>query len=131
LATLVALAEELIPGEADAETRSSVLRQSLKELDYELLVADADGKIIGFIDRWIISDFVHGGKLAYIQNLYVSPNYRRKGIGSRLLQETVKRAKDKGVIEIHVSTEFDNKGAIEFYRKQGFPEEHLQFEKEL
>ena len=93
---MVALAEEFIPDEADAERRSSVLRQALKELDYELLVADADGKTIGFIDRWIINDFVHGGKLAYIQNLYVSPNYRRKGIGSRLLQETVKRAKDKG-----------------------------------
>ncbi|MDH5440727.1 MAG: GNAT family N-acetyltransferase [Candidatus Bathyarchaeota archaeon] len=127
----MALAEEFIPSEADAERRSSVLRQSLKELDYELLVADANGKVIGFIDQWIINDFVHGGKLAYIQNLYVSRNYRMKGIGGRLLQEMVKRAKDEAVIEIHVSTEFDNKGAIEFYRKQGFPKEHLQFEKEL
>jgi ribosomal protein S18 acetylase RimI-like enzyme len=131
LAALAALAVELLPGEAEAETRLSVLGQSLMDPNYVLLVADADGKIIGFIDHWVINDFVHGGKLGCIQNLYVSPEYRRKGVGSTLLKEMIKRAKANGVLEIHVSTEFDNKDAIEFYRKQGFPEEHLQLEMEL
>jgi len=99
--------------------------------NYALLLADAEGKIIGFIDHWVIDDFVYGGKLGYIQNLYVSPEYRRKSVGSSLLKEMMKRAKANGVVEIHVSTEFDNKGAIEFYRKQGFSEEHLQLEMEL
>ena len=131
LAALAALADELVPGEAEGETRLGVLRQSLMHPNYALLVADTDGKIIGFIDHWVINDFVHGGKLGYIQNLYVSPEYRRKGVGSSLLKEIIKRAKANGVSEIHVSTEFDNKGATEFYGKQGFPERHLQLEMEL
>jgi len=131
LAALAALADEFLPGEAEAETRLGVLRQSLIDPNYALLVADADGRIIGFIDHWVINDFVHGGKLGYIQNLYVSPEYRRKGVGSSLLKEMIERAKANRVLEIHVSTEFDNRGAIEFYRKQGCPEEHLQLGMEL
>ena len=131
LPALIALADELAPGEADAEKRVNVLMQSLRDPDYDLLVADVEGEIVGFIDHWVIHDFVHGAKMGYVQNLYVAPNYRRRGVGSRLLQEIIERAKAKGVLEVHVSTEFENKPAIELYKKQGFLREYLQLEMEL
>ena len=131
LNTVAALANEFLLDEADAETRLRVLRQSLNQADYELLVADLDKEIVGVVDGWIVDDFVHGGKLGHIQNLYVSPRYRRRGIGSRLIREIIDRAKAKGVLEIHVSARFDNKSAIALYKKQGFSQGNLQLEMEL
>ena len=128
---LVKLAEEFIPGEADAKKRIVVLNQALKNPNYELLVAELEGEIVGFIDQWIIQDFTHGAKLSYIHSLYVSSKHRRKGIASRLLQETMKNARDRKVSEIHITTRFDNKPAISLYRKQGLLREHLELEKEF
>jgi aminoglycoside 3-N-acetyltransferase I len=128
---LVKLAEEFIPGEADAKKRIVVLNQALKNPNYELLVAELEGEIVGFIDQWIIQDFTHGAKLSYIHSLYVSSKHRRKGIASRLLQETIRSAKDRKVSEIHITTRFDNKPAISLYKKHGLVREHLELEREF
>ena len=125
------LAEEFMPQEATGEKRKEILRHILKNPDYELLVVELDGKIAGFIDQWIIHDFAHGAKLSYIQNLYVTSKHRRKGVGSRLLGEIMKSAKKKGVLEIHVVTEFGNRSAINLYRKYGLVRQSLQLEREL
>jgi ribosomal protein S18 acetylase RimI-like enzyme len=129
--TLVFLAEEFIPGETDDEKRIEVLKRALTNPDYELLVAEIEARIVGFIDQWIIYDFTHGAKLSYIHNLYVSSKHRRKGVASVLLQEVIKNARNMGVAEIHVTTRFDNKLAINLYKKHGLVKEHLQLEKEF
>jgi len=125
------LAEEFMPQEATGEKRKEILRHILKNPDYELLVAELDGKIAGFIDQWIIHDFAHGAKLSYIQNLYITSKHRKKGVGSRLLEEIIRSAENKGVLEIHVVTEFENEAAINLYRKHGLVEESLQLEREF
>jgi len=128
---LAFLAEEFMPGETTVEKRVNTLMQALKNQNYQLLLAEMDGEIVGFVDQRIIHDFVHGGKLSYIQNLYVTPRHRKKGIGGQLLQEIIKKAKEKGVLEIHVVTEFENKPAINLYKKYGLTKESLQLEMEF
>ena len=129
--SLVILAEEFMPREADKEKRVTILKQALRNPDYEMLVAELEGEIVGFIDQWVIHDFTHGAKHSYIHNLYVSSKHRRRGIASELLQEAMKKAENLGVSEIHVTTRFDNKSAINLYRKYGLVKEHLQLEKEF
>lgn len=131
LQSLVILAEEFIPGEADNRKRIAVLKQALRNPNYELLVAELEEEIVGFIDQWIIHDFTHGAKLSHIHSLYVSSEHRRKGVASSLLQEAMKNARNMEVSEIHITTRFDNKPAINLYRKHGLVKEHLQLEKEF
>jgi ribosomal protein S18 acetylase RimI-like enzyme len=128
---LMSLAEEFMHGTATYEERLSILENALRDPDYELWTTKVNGEIVGFIDLWIIHDFCHGGKLSYIQNLYVTPKYRRLGIGSQLLQKIIERAKERGALEIHVVTKFDNKRAIQLYKKHGLTKESLQLEKEF
>lgn len=125
------LAEEFIPEEASREERIEILGETLKRRDYELLVAELNGEIVGFVDQWIILDFAHGARLSYIQNLYVSPSHRRKGIGSKLVEEIISSAEDRGVLEIHVVTGFKNKPAIDLYKKHGLVKECLQLERKF
>jgi len=132
LSVLLMLAEEFMSEvEATREERMEILRKALRNADYELVVAELDGETVGFIDQWIIHDFAHGAKLSYIQNLYITAKHRRKGIGSLLLEEIIRSAENKGVLEAHVVTEFENKAAIKLYRKHGFVEESLQLEREF
>jgi ribosomal-protein-alanine N-acetyltransferase len=111
LQSLTVLAEEFRPGEMDNKKRVDVLKQALRNPNYELLVAELEGEIVGFIDQWIIHDFTYGAKLSYITNLYVSSKHRRKGIANKLLQEVMKNAENMEVSEIHITTRFDNKPA--------------------
>lgn len=131
ISRLMSLAEEFMHGTAKDEERLSILESALKDPDYELWVAEVDGEIVGFIDLWTIRDFCHGGKLSYIQNLYVAPKHRRLGVGSMLLQKIIERAKEMGALEIHVVTGFDNAQAIQLYKKHGLTKESLQLEKEF
>ncbi len=131
IGVLSMLAEKFMPKEATGEKRTETLGKALKNPNYELLVAEIDGEIAGFIDQWIVHDFAHGAQLSYIQNLYVTSKHRRKGVGSKLLDRIIESAKDKGVLEIHLVTEFENKPAISLYRKHGFVKESLQLEKEF
>ncbi|UCC33454.1 MAG: GNAT family N-acetyltransferase [Candidatus Bathyarchaeota archaeon] len=128
---LLVLAEEFMPQEAVREKRADALRQALKNPAYELLVAEIKEEPAGFIDQWIISDFIHGAKLSCIQNFYVASKHRMKGVGSKLLEEIIRRAETKGVLEIHVVTEFENERAIDLYRRHGFLTSSLQLERAL
>ena len=129
---LLMLAEEFMSeAAATREERMEILRKALGNPDYELVVAELDGATVGFVDQWIIHDFAHGAKLSYIQNLYITAKHRRTGIGSRLLEEIIRSAENKRVLEIHVVTEFENKAAINLYRRHGFTEESLQLEREF
>jgi ribosomal protein S18 acetylase RimI-like enzyme len=128
---LMSLAEEFMHGTATNKERLSILKSALKDPDYELWVAEVGGEIVGFIDLWFIHDFCHGGKLSYIQNLYVAPKHRRLGVGSQLLQKIIEKAEEKGALEIHVVTKFENKPAIQLYKRHGLTKESLQLEKEF
>jgi len=129
---LLMLGEGFMPEvETTREKRMEILRKALRNPDYELVVAELNGETVGFVDQWIVHDFAHGAKLSYIQNLYITSKHRRKGIGSRLLEEIMRSADNQGVLEIHVVTEFENKPAINLYRKHGFVEESLQLEREF
>ena len=56
--------------------------------------------------------------VAYIDTLWVDGKYRGKGLGSKLLAEVERTAKEKGCYLIHLDT-FDYQ-AKEFYKKQDY-----------
>ncbi|NIP67048.1 GNAT family N-acetyltransferase [Candidatus Bathyarchaeota archaeon] len=128
---LCRLAEEFMPLEACRKRRNELLAAALKNSGYQLLVAELEGEIVGFIDQWIVPDFAHGTELSYIQNLYVTPEQRGKGVGSQLLEEIIRGAENRGVSEVHVVTEFENEPAIQLYRSHGLVDRALQLEREL
>src|SRR5207247_6797509 len=55
----------------------------------ELLVAEADNKIIGFIHYVIHEDLIDGGPNSFISAFYVSKAHRRAGVGTLLLESAI------------------------------------------
>lgn len=82
-----------------------------------ILVAEEDDNIIGFSDFWVYPEFIHGGQTAYLNNIFIAEEFRRKGIGSKLLRETVKKAKEMNAVAMHISILPENIIAQNFYKK--------------
>lgn len=58
----------------------------------------------------------------FLSHLYVSPNLKRHGIGSKLLEVAEQYAKDKNYKEIHVHLGKDYLESHVFYPKHGYKE---------
>lgn len=82
-----------------------ILRRAFSELQSLIpsyVVAEADNKIVGCVVLEVYSP-----KLAEVRSLVVSPDYHGKGIGKRLVNACVERAKEQGVFEVMAITSED------------------------
>lgn len=70
----------------------------------ELLVADKNSEVIGFVHCVTHEDIIDGGLNSFITCLYLGPEFRNKGIGSELLDRAINDALDKGALGIETST---------------------------
>lgn len=63
------------------------------------------------------------GPYATILTLFVSGNYRRRGVGKKLVRELIIRLKNDRACVIHVDSYLKNKKALAFYEALGFKKE--------
>lgn len=78
------------------------------------LVADICGKVVGYVIASYIEDFGH------IVSIAVHPDYRNRGIGSKLLEAIEKKLISRGIRIITLEVSINNKTAIKMYRKHGY-----------
>ncbi|MEM3602510.1 MAG: ribosomal protein S18-alanine N-acetyltransferase [Candidatus Bathyarchaeia archaeon] len=82
------------------------------------LIAKENGDIIGFIIGIVhVENEVLTG---HILTMDVAPDYRRKGVGIKLLQEIEKIFMEKGVKICCLEVREDNIPALNLYRKLGY-----------
>ncbi len=85
----------------------------------EVLIAEFEGRIAGqtiFFHNF--STFV-GKPGLYIEDLYVRPEFRGKGIGKALLNEVIKIAKERNCGRVEWVVLDWNQPAIDFYKSMG------------
>ncbi|MEW5759140.1 MAG: GNAT family N-acetyltransferase [Candidatus Thermoplasmatota archaeon] len=96
-----------------------------------LLVAEHQGKVVGFINFSTRRTCLHSAQSALIDELVVSANYRKQGLGRRLLLAAIEKCKQLGCCEIEVSTETQNTTARKFYSQLGFKEIGVFLERDI
>jgi ribosomal protein S18 acetylase RimI-like enzyme len=84
----------------------------------EVLVAECQGEVVGFIHYAIHKDIIDGGVNAFITCLYVTSEFRNREIGSHLLRRTIKDALAKEAVGVETSTA--NPEARRFYERHNF-----------
>jgi predicted N-acetyltransferase YhbS len=95
-------------------------------LDNGVLFGALDGeRLAGFV---IYRPRIADG-LANLAVLHVSREYRRSGLGGRLTQEVIQRARAGGARRLYVSAT-PTRGTVDFYMRQGFkvaatPDPHM------
>jgi ribosomal protein S18 acetylase RimI-like enzyme len=84
----------------------------------DLYVAIMENKIIGFIASNIQKD---NKNKAYIGELWLKPDYQKKGIGKKLVKFIEEKYKKRGVIFLRLVSK-KTAGAFKFYKKLKFKE---------
>jgi N-acetylglutamate synthase-like GNAT family acetyltransferase len=82
--------------------------------DARLWVAERAGSVVGF------SGLIVRGNQAEVEPVVISPDARRQGIGSTLVEAVVDAARAEGVALVKVSPVARNAQAIGFFHKLGF-----------
>ncbi len=78
------------------------------------IVAKENNEIIGYGGMWHVINEGH------ITNIAVKNEYRRKGIGSKIIDELINIAKEKEMIGITLEVRTSNNIAQNLYKKKGF-----------
>jgi len=112
VAAVMAIEKRAFAGQ-DPWTENS-FRQELVNPNGLWLVAVEDGKIVGYGGGWIVLDSLH------ILNLAVAAESRRKGVGRRLMEALLAKARARGCRAATLEVRRSNAPAILLYSGMGF-----------
>lgn len=125
--TLKKLTKEDVDGLYEVSSLSLKETWSLGSIAQELsnkfaryIVCKDGDKVIGFIGAWLIASE------GQITNLAVHPDYRKKGIGKKLMKSLISSLKEEGCNAITLEVRESNTVAKNLYKNLGFLSEGIR-----
>lgn len=88
------------------------------------LLARRGHDVVGAAFVAFIQSAEHGGRSAWLEEIYVVPALRGRGIGGRLVREAVRMAKDMGCRAMDLEVTEDHRRAAHLYEREGFEPLH-------
>lgn len=93
-------------------------------------IAEVDEKTIGYILAHVtFHSYRNSNPSCEIENMFIEAPYRRKKIGSMLIETVKKYAQERGVRRLRVGAIAQNDRALQFYRSHGFSDVIIYLEK--
>ena len=77
-------------------------------------------RVVGMVNLLFTLSTAEGGRVAWLEDLVVHPEYRGRGVGRSLLRHAIQVAKDTGCSRITLLTDPTNESAIRLYQGEGF-----------
>jgi ribosomal protein S18 acetylase RimI-like enzyme len=85
-----------------------------------LLVAVEDGRAVGVAAISFMWPIEHGGKAAWLEELYIVPAARERGVGTRLLREALRVARECGAVAVDLEVDVEHERVASLYAREGF-----------
>ena len=93
--------------------------------NHELLVAELDGSMVGFLQLSYLPHLTYtGGWRAQVEGVRVDPAVRSQGVGRAMLREAVSRARARRCHLVQLTTDRRRPDALRFYLDLGFEASH-------
>lgn len=109
---------ELDPARLEAAFQG-VLADSSRGL---FLVLELDGRSIGAAYVSFVWALEHGGKSAWLEELYVEPDCREAGLGTAFLQKVLDECAARGCAALDLEIDVDHERVRSLYLRNGFDE---------
>lgn len=124
LERLAAFLQQLFMSETDfaADTAKNRAGLGLLLMNPEagtIFVAEAAGIVVGMVTAQLVVSTSAGGYSILLEDMYVAPGYRRKGVASRLLAQALAWGSERNARRIQLVAAEANTGALWFYRQAG------------
>ena len=74
----------------------------------------------GFVVLTVSFSMEYGGLRGFVDDFFVAPQYRNRGLGHAALEEVKRACRRRGVRALMVETGPDNDAALNAYRRAGF-----------
>ncbi len=106
---------------ADSAKQETALRLIFADPSLGRLYVARDGsRVVAMASLLFTVSTAEGGKAALFEDLVVRPDYRKQGIGARLLEYVIAQARAEGVLRMTLLTSMQNEQAQVLYRRLGF-----------
>jgi GNAT superfamily N-acetyltransferase len=120
---LLDLYAELHPADPPppAQTALDVWRAIEAQPGRTILVAQAAETVIGTVDCAVLPNLTRGARpFMLVENVVVSGEYRRAGVGSALLEAAMRLARQAGCYKVQLLSRAERSAAHAFYESRGF-----------
>ena len=84
------------------------------------IVAEENGRIVGFVLGRIVRSPVELSDIAWIELIGVLPGYHRRGIGKRMVEAWKDRCRQKGIKKVHIMINWRDWWMLSFFESLGF-----------
>ena len=107
--------------EASVERLISVMENVVADPARGLLIVARDNaRIVGVAYFATILSAEHCGPVAWLEELYVRPDDRHRGIGTALVNSVLERAHRNGIATVELEIDARHNRAISLYQRLGF-----------
>ena len=107
------------PRQWDPESATGRLRRAASAGGSVVLVARADGAVVGICTAYLDLESVRFGCRAWVEDLAVDPGRRSLGIGKRLLDAAKDWARERGATHLELDSAHARTDAHRFYEREG------------
>ena len=98
----------------------------------ELVVVEHQGQVIGMLQITFIPYLTYTGSWrCLVEGVRVHPQWRGRGIGRRLFQWAIERARNRGCALVQLTSDKQRTSALRFYESLGFVASHEGFKLRL
>ncbi|MEV6559356.1 GNAT family N-acetyltransferase [Nocardia sp. NPDC051756] len=131
-ALVTMLADDALGSVRESADDLGPYRAAFAEIDndprQELLVAERHGAVVGTAQLSILPGLARKGAVrAQIEAVRVDRPLRGHGLGSQLIEECVRRAREHGCTLVQLTSHASRVDAHRFYDKLGFEASHVGF----
>ncbi len=95
-----------------------LFRRAIADLAYDLYVAEETGRAIGMVAVSYVRALALGGQRATLEELFVDPAKRQAGVGRRLAEFAIRRARRRGARAFEARS--SDEAAGRFLERLGF-----------
>ncbi|WP_103070395.1 GNAT family N-acetyltransferase [Aquimarina sediminis] len=107
--------------EADIDSAKKFLADRLNNKDSEIFVCETyENKLVGFVQLYPLFSSTRMKKLWLLNDLFVNPEFRGKGISIKLIERAKKLVTDSSACGMFLETEKVNEIGNNLYPKTGF-----------
>lgn len=116
--------EKLFAEFAEFENHPELMTNSAEQMQDEtnylngFVAVNESNEVIGYA-TYFFAYFTWVGKSLYMDDLYVTNDYRGKGIGTKLINKIIEKAKQENCKRLRWQVSDWNKPAIKFYESLG------------